>query len=117
MSTAEDSCDNLPPESGCPEVIDIVAQGAGDNTIRPCRPERRAALEAERDLLRRWGASTGSVQSPAVLDIVAEGAGDNTIRPCRPERRAALEAERDLLRRWGARKDTPEQAGGQEGAA
>jgi len=49
-------------ESASPDVIDVSSDGPGDNTIRPCRPERRAALEAERELLRRWRAPKDSSQ-------------------------------------------------------
>jgi tetratricopeptide (TPR) repeat protein len=78
-----------------PDDLVIDADGPGDNTHRPCRPERRALLEAEREKLRRWGGPSEDV----IVD--ADGPGDNTHRPCRPERRALLEAEREKLRRWG----------------
>jgi len=39
-----------------PHCIDIDFDGPGDNTIRPCPPERRASLEAYREKLRQWGA-------------------------------------------------------------
>jgi hypothetical protein len=46
---------------------DLDLDQPGDNTVRPCRPERRAALEAEREKLRRWGGlnAGSSDESPA----------------------------------------------------
>jgi hypothetical protein len=35
--------------------VEVDSDEPGDNTIRPCRPERRAILEKVRELLRRWG--------------------------------------------------------------
>src|SRR5258708_1890754 len=121
----EDRSDDLRVNSTGPNVIDFTADGPGDNTIRPCRAERRAALEAERELLRQWEGTMNirpvppGVESacPNVIDFTAEGPGDNTIRPCRPERRAALEAERELLRKWGVLGDPPKQSDDKEGAA
>src|SRR5437899_900348 len=104
----EDAPRSFRPECDSPNAVNFDFDGPVDNTIRPCRPERRAALEAERELLRRWAehertprpAGNAECDSLNVVNFDFDGPVDNTIRPCRPERRAALEAERELLRRW-----------------
>jgi hypothetical protein len=89
-------------------IVDVILDGEqGDRTIRPCSPERRAALEAERENLRRWREEKGDVPSDCV-DVILDGEqGDRMIRPCSPERRAALEAERENLRRWREASKAP----------
>jgi hypothetical protein len=62
----------LPPY---PDSVNVDSDGPGDNTIRPCSPERRAFLERERELLRRWG------QPPEDVKVDSDGPGDNTHRP------------------------------------
>jgi hypothetical protein len=52
--------DNHRIEHDSPNSINVDSDGPGDNTIRPCRPERRAFLEADREKLRRW--QTGEAQ-------------------------------------------------------
>jgi hypothetical protein len=102
----------IPP---LPEDLDLDSDEAGDKTIRPCRPELRAALEAEREKLRGCRITRDGILDeegnlhPAEVDIDSDEPGDNTIRPCRPELRAALEAEREKLRRWRALKNSPAQ--------
>jgi hypothetical protein len=83
------------------EIIDLIIEADKlDTTIRPCSPERRAALEAEREKLRRWREEKGD-NLPDYVDLILDAAkADMTVRPCPPERRAALEAEREKIRRW-----------------
>jgi hypothetical protein len=57
--------DDQTPNDGLPEcdsrdAVNLDIAGPEDNTIRPCRPERRAFLEAERQKLIRWGTLASS---------------------------------------------------------
>ena len=105
---------SLPP-SPDDAVVYVDSDEPGDNTVRPCRPERRALLEKERELLNRWGKRDDATDEqartlPIPLNVDSDEPGDNTIRPCRPERRALLEKERELLNRWGAAQNRAEAA-------
>jgi hypothetical protein len=44
----------IPPPSD-DDSVTVDSDGPGDNTRRPCRPERRALLEKERELLHLYG--------------------------------------------------------------
>jgi hypothetical protein len=46
---------DVPQDCDSCDAVNLEMDGPEDNTTRPCRPERRAFLEAERDKLIRWG--------------------------------------------------------------
>ncbi len=90
------------------EIIDLILDSNKvDRTIRPCPPERRAALEAEREKIRRWREENGDALPPCIDLILDADKGDYTVRPCSLERRAVLEAEREKIRRWRGAKKRP----------
>jgi len=37
------------------DCVNVVFEGPGDNTIRPCRPEMLEHLKAEREKILKWG--------------------------------------------------------------
>ncbi len=43
-----------PGKSYSTNCIDLVLDGPGDNTVRPCRPSMLAFIQAERDKIARW---------------------------------------------------------------
>ena len=59
-----------PPGVYSDDCIDIFDDGPGDNTIRPCRPERLLDLLKERNELIKWGYMKPTPLPPHVVEML-----------------------------------------------